>query len=58
MKTWKVPDRPHVPKRFEEKRAGVILICENNVMIVRTYNTYWGFPKGAIREGECEEMSV
>lgn len=56
MRTWKIPDRPHVPKKYkEERRAGVILVCENNVMIVRTYNTHWGFPKGAIRAGECEE---
>jgi 8-oxo-dGTP pyrophosphatase MutT (NUDIX family) len=58
MKTWKIPERLQVQDKFNPIRAGVILINEDNVLIVRTYNIYWGFPKGAVRKGEDEEETA
>lgn len=35
----------------QNKVAGVILVCQGKVLLVRSY-LYWGFPKGSLRPSE------
>lgn len=40
------------------KRSGVILFFNNFVLLVQSYNNHWGFPKGAVVEGERYEEAA
>lgn len=55
LKTWKNANRPWRCHARTRKRAGVILVCERNVLLVQTYGEYWGFPKGSIEADEKAE---
>lgn len=62
LKTWKLPHNGNYRKedteRPKRRRAGVILSCGGEVLVVRSGGDNWGFPKGAIENGEEDEVSA
>lgn len=60
LKTWKLRQRSFrgVIEKPKKKRAGVIIICEDDILVVRSWGGNWGFPKGSIEAGEKEEFSA
>lgn len=41
-----VKKRPQFP--FEKRKAGVLVCCDNKVLLTQSYNNYWGIPKGCM----------
>jgi ADP-ribose pyrophosphatase YjhB (NUDIX family) len=45
--------RDELPKSSgPRKRAGVIIVHRNKVLLVQCYGKHWGFPKGGLEAGE------
>ena len=42
----------------KEKSCGAIVCFENKILLVKTIQGIWGFPKGHIIEGETEEQTT
>lgn len=65
--TWDIKPRQtyiinhHLYSRARHKVAGIVLICKDKVLLVRSYR-HWGFPKGTLKpletpfEGACREL--
>ncbi len=65
--TWEIKPRPtyiinhRLHKRSCHTVAGIILICKDKVLLVRSYR-HWGFPKGTLKPyeasfvGACREL--
>lgn len=33
---------------FEKRKAGVFVVCQDNILLTQSYNNFWGIPKGRI----------
>lgn len=48
---------------FEKRKAGVIVICNNKILLTQSYNNIWGIPKGQMEPfdkntKECAEREL
>jgi 8-oxo-dGTP pyrophosphatase MutT (NUDIX family) len=47
-KTKRVVDQVQLPYPFEKRKAGVLVRCEDKILLVQSYNKFWGIPKGRV----------
>jgi 8-oxo-dGTP pyrophosphatase MutT (NUDIX family) len=36
------------PVPFEKRKAGVLVLCQDQILLTQSYNNFWGIPKGQI----------